>query len=304
MRHLCFAVVTGAALVALSRPADAQRVVPGRDLLDFTIGAIGEAPALAVESAGGLYNPAAPLLAPGGRFRGSVSHVNAQGDRGLSGQVVALEWRPAPRRLVSASVARAAVANIPLTGESSPDALGSVGYDTYVVSAGAGARVHPHVALGFALRYRVGRLDTAQASTIGADAGIVVDGLLGRRDLRLGAASFLWRPGATRNDRPLGTVGADVRVAGRDAMREVRAGASYVGSRGGEQESYGYVSGRLRNVEGRAGLASAARAGASDTRTRLGLGLRYARLFVGIAREESTSGFGTIYQFTLSSIFK
>jgi hypothetical protein len=303
MRHLCFAATLGASLATVPRTAQAQ-AVPGRDLFDFAVGALGEAPALAVESAGGLYNPAALLLAPVGRLRASVSHLNAPGDRGLSGEVVGIEWRPSARRGVAVTIARAGVSDIPRTDDTPTAVGGDVVYDSYLVSAGGTARVLPHVAIGGALRYRVGRLDTASASTVGGDAGVVVDGLLGRHDLRLGASSFLWRPGAKLADRPLATVGADARVVGRAVAREVRLGLSYVGSRGGEQEGYGYVSARLRNVEGRAGVARATRAGEADTRSRLGLGLRYAGLLVGVVREESASGFGPIYQITLSSILK
>lgn len=303
MRHLCFAATLGAALAAAPRVTGAQ-AVPGRDLFDFAIGALGEAPALAVEAAGGLYNPAAPLLAPVGRLRGSVTHLNAPGDRGLSGEVVGLEWRQTPRRAYALTIARAGVSDIPRTDDTPTANGGTVVYDSYLVSAGAAQRLLKHLVVGGALRYRVGRLDTATASTVGADAGVVVDGLLGRRDLRLGASSFLWRPGADRGDRPLASVGADARVVGRSVAREVRLGASYLGSDGGEQEGFGYVSARLRNVEGRAGLARASRGGEADTRSRLGLGLRYAGLLVGVAREESASGFGSIYQITLSSILK
>lgn len=303
MRHLCFAATLGAALAAAPRVTGAQ-TVPGRDLFDFAIGALGEAPALAVEAAGGLYNPAAPLLAPVGRLRGSVTHLNAPGDRGLSGEVVGLEWRPTPRRAYAVTIARAGVSDIPRTDDTPTANGGTVVYDSYLVSAGAAQRLLKHLVVGGAFRYRVGRLDTATASTVGADAGVVVDGLLGRRDLRLGASSFLWRPGADRDDRPLASVGADARVVGRSVAREVRLGASYLGSGGGEQEGFGYVSARLRNVEGRAGLARASRGGEADTRSRLGLGLRYAGLLVGVAREESASGFGSIYQITLSSILK
>jgi hypothetical protein len=160
------------------------------------------------------------------------------------------------------------------------------------------------VAVGAALRYRTGRVDTTQASALGGDAGVLVDGLLGRRDLRLGASSFLWRPNARLDDRPLGLAAVDLRVVGEAPTREVRAGGSYQASRGGETEGYGYLSARLRNVEGRAGVARAERGPYSDTRTRLGLGLRYARLLVSVAREESASGFGSMYQFTLSSILQ
>jgi hypothetical protein len=305
MRHLCFVASLGASLAVAPSRAAAQRAVPGRDLLDFPVGALTEAPALASEAAGGLYNPAAILLGDAGRLRGSVTHVNAPGDRGLSGQLLGLEWRQRPMRAFAFTAARAAVQGIPRTSEASPTTdLGSVAYDTYVLSAGGAQRLLRHVSIGAALRYRTGRVDTTQASAVGGDAGIVVDGLFGRRDLRLGASTYLWRPDARFDDRPLVLGAADVRLAGREAAREVRLGGSYLGSRGGESEGYGFLTGRLRNVEARAGVARAARAGYTDTRTRLGLGLRYARLLVSVAREESASDFGSLYQFTISSIFQ
>ena len=304
MRDLCFVAPLGAALLVGPVQARAQRAVPARDLLDFPVGALAEAPALASEAAGGLYNPAAPLLGAAGRLRGSVTHMNAPGERGLTGELVGLEWRHRPQRVFSFTAARAAVQDIPRRGEEPTQDLGTVPYDTYVLSAGAATRVQRHVAVGVALRYRTGRVDTTQASAAGGDAGIVVDGLLGRYDLRLGASTFLWRPRARFDDRPLGLAGADLRVVGLAATREVRVGGSYLASRGGEAEGYGYVSARLRSVEARAGLARAERGPYVDTRTRLGLGLRYARLLVSVAREESASGFGSVYQFTLSSILQ
>ncbi|MDF1502164.1 hypothetical protein [Roseisolibacter sp. H3M3-2] len=303
MRHLCFAAAIGAAVTAAPGGLGAQ-AVPGRDLLDFTVGALGEAPALATAAAGGVYNPAAPLLAASGRIRGSLAHVNAPGERGLTGEALGLEWRPRPGRAVAFSVLRAGVADIPRRGDDPTTDLGTVPYDTYVVSLGAAARVQPHVALGAAMRWRAGRVDTTSASELGADVGVVVDGLLGRRDLRLGASTFLWRPRADADDRPLVLFGADARVVGRAPEREVRLGASFQGAAAGEQEGYGFLSGRLRNVEARAGLARATLGAESDTRTRLGLGLRYARLLVQVTREDSPSRFGSIYQITLSSVFK
>ena len=305
MRFLWFAAPLGVALVIAPRAAAAQ-AVPGRDLFDFTVGALAEAPALAIESAGGLYNPATLLLAPVGRLRASVAHLNAQGDRGLTGEVLGVEWRARPRLAGALSVARIGLSGIPLTTES-PDVMPgmTVAYDSFVFSGGVAYRPVRHIALGGALRYRAGRVDTVRAGRAGADAGIVIDGLLGRHDLRLGASTFLWRPRALRDDRPLGTLGADARVVGSTVAREVRLGASYLGSRGGERETYGYITGRLRNVEGRAGLARAARAdGDAESRVRLGLGLRYARFHVAIAREEGESALGSIYQFTLSTLLK
>ena len=168
MRHLCFAAVIGAvAGSGLAAPhGAAAQGVPGRDLLDFPLGALGEAPALATEAAGGLFNPAAPLLGAAGRVRGSVSHVNAPGERGLSGQLVGVDWRLRPRTVLSISGARAGVGSIPRTGASPDIEPGEVTYDTFLVSGGVAHRVLRHLAVGTAVRYRVGRADTAQASTV------------------------------------------------------------------------------------------------------------------------------------------
>ena len=294
-----------AAVLAPIARAGAQPV-PGRDLLDFPLGAMAEAPALAGQTAGGLYNPAAPLLgAPSARGRASVALLNAPGDRGLSGELVALDWRVRRRTALSLTAARAGIGGIDRTSTGPQTDLGSVVYDTFVLSVGGAHRPLRHLAVGGALRYRTGRSDTTTASLWGTDVGVVVDGLLGRRDVRAGVSSFLWGPGRRSEERPALLAGADGRVWGATRSREVRVGGSFLTSRRGERESYGFAAGRLRTVEGRVGVARAARFDSPvQTRLRLGFGLEYARFQVGIAREESDPGFGPIYQFTLSTLLR
>lgn len=305
MRLPCYAAKLGiAALLALPGRAAAQPV-PGRDLLDFPLGVMAEAPALATQTGGGLYNPASLLIGRGARGRASVALLNAPGDRGLRGELAALEWRVRPTAAISVSAARAGIGGIDRTTSDPLTELGSVVYDTFVLSAGGAVRPLRHLSVGAAVRYRMGRSDTTRAAAWGTDVGLVADGLLGRHDVRLGAASFLWQVGGDGSERPAVLAGVDGRLWGVAPAREVRAGGSYLASRRGEREAYGYVAGRLRAVEGRLGLARARRFDSPpQLRLRLGFGLEYARFHVGIAREESDPGFGPIYQFTLSTLLR
>ena len=65
-----------------------------------------------------------------------------------------------------------------------------------------------------------------------------------------------------------------------------------------------HASARTRMFELRGGLARQSAYGFSTTRLRLGLGLRYARYLVGVAREEGTAGLGSTYQFLLTTVFR
>jgi hypothetical protein len=301
----CFAATLGiAALIAFPARVVAQPV-PGRDLLDFPLGVMAEAPALATQTGGGLYNPAALLLGRDARGRASVAVLNAPGDRGLQGGIAALEWRVRPSAALAVSAARAGIGGIDRTTTDPLTELGSVVYDTYVLSTGVAVRPLRHVAVGTAVRYRMGRSDTTRAGVWGTDFGVLADGLLGRYDVRVGASSFLWQAGEREDARPSLLAGAEGRVWGVARAREVRVGGSYLASRRGEREGYGYLAGRLRAVDGRLGLAQARRFDSpAQMRVRLGFGLEYARFHVGIAREESDPGFGPIYQFTLSTLLR
>ena len=306
MRDMLFATSWWGALVLAASSANAQSV-PGRELLDFPVGALVEAPALATQASGGLYNPAALLLVPtanpGGRIRVALAQLSSPGERGLSGQIASVSYQPRPRWVAALTLARVAVDGIDRTETTPETILGDVLYDAFVISGGGAWRVHRHVVAGAAVRYRLGRADTTHASMAGADAGIVVDGLLGRRDVRLAVSSYLWSPSAERGDRPAVYAAADGRVVGDSAAREGRLGYSYGASRGGGTEMYAYAAGRWRYVEARAGVVRISAFGDEVTRPRFGVGLHYARLSAGVARE--TGGWiGPITQFTLSTAFR
>jgi hypothetical protein len=84
----------------------------------------------------------------------------------------------------------------------------------------------------------------------------------------------------------------------------MRGGYSF--SRGGSTsgEHYVFASGRVRNLEGRLGTARTISTDGAEWRTRLALGLQYARFSVGVAREQSGAVLDPLYQFTISSVFK
>jgi hypothetical protein len=305
MRDLLFAASCGGALFLAASPGNAQSV-PARDLLDYPVGALADAPALASGPVGGIYNPA--TLAPGRRdastrsLRLTLGKLGSPGERGLNGELVHLAAIPFPRLGVALTAVHASIIPIPRTGADPFAVLGDAQYGSWMASASGAWRVQRHVSLGVAARYRYGQMDSTTAGALGGDAGVVVDGLLGRYDVRLATASYLWRPNATRDDRPGMFAGADARVVGTSATREGRLGYSYSASRGGPRESYVFGTGRYRYFEATAGLVRATAYGHSAILNRIGAGLHYARLFAGVASEMGTFA-GNIYQITFSTGF-
>ena len=80
MRCLSFAAC---AALLLPSPSDAQQI-PGRDLLQYPLGTLAEAPALATETGDGFQNPAAIRLPPGALIRGTVVALRTPTDASAS----------------------------------------------------------------------------------------------------------------------------------------------------------------------------------------------------------------------------
>jgi hypothetical protein len=309
---MLFAASIGGALGLSTTVTNAQSVpvspaVPGRALLDFPLGTVGEVPALATAAGGGLFNPAAILAGAPPRLRVSVAQLNAAHDRDVDGQIVTLAARWG-RSALGIDVARMGVSALDRTGDTDPQSLGSVPYDAYLASLiGAhrfGGPFAGHLTLGAAARLRVARADTVTASSGALDVGAVADGLLGRRDVRLAVASYLWTPGREAVERPGLHLGADARVAGANDAHEARLGVGRDLTRDGTAETGVYATGRWGFAEARAGVARSSGFGSHETLTRLALGVRSARLAVGVGREDSDTGFGGMWQFTLSTQLK
>lgn len=303
MRHLLFAASIGAALCLSTQVTNAQSVpVPGRGLLDFPLGTLGEVPALATATGGGLTNPATLVIGSAGPLSASIASLNAAGQRGVDGQFASVAGQQGAVTL-GASVARLGVGGLDHTGDSDPQVLGTVPYSTYLISAVAARRLggplRNRLALGMALRYRSAHLDTTSASTALADLGAAADGLFGRRDVRLGVSTYLWRPGAESVERPGIHAGGDLRVVGPDATHEARLGLAYDATRGATREQGVYVAGRWTSIEARAAMVRASDFDDRQTRARFALGFRSRRLLVGVGHEATAGGFGSIWQFTL-----
>lgn len=310
MRHMLFAASFGAALGLRTLPVNAQSVpsappavVPGRALLDFPLGTIGEIPALSDAAGGGLFNPAAILPLRPVRLSAAIAALSATANRGVDGQVATVVGTRGFTAL-GLNYARVSVGGLERTGDSDPTVLGTIPYYASVASVMAahrvGGPVKRRLVVGLAARYRAGRSDTLNGGTGAVDVGGVADHLGGRLDLRVAVASYLWRPGAGPHMPGL-HVGADARVAGRDEEHQARMGLAWDNTRGGTRETGLYASGRWGVAEARAAIARADGFQSTATRTRLGVGFRGTRFAVGVGHEGSNPGFGSLWQFSLST---
>ncbi|MCU0624678.1 MAG: hypothetical protein MUF53_12570 [Gemmatimonadaceae bacterium] len=293
---LAIAVQSGCSSVAL-----AQRV-PGRDLWDFPVGALADAPALAGVTGGGLYNPSSPLQAgrPKGRMVIGVTALEASADQGVEGQIVHGTWFRGPTSAFTISVARSAVGGIVRTG-TDPQGQGNVPYDSWVTSIGSAHSVTRHLVVGAAARYRTGRADAETGQTIAADLGLTVQHLP-LLDARLGVSSFLWRPGREIDDRSAASVALDARVLGPRDARGLRVGTSRQWSRRGASETFTSLRARFDVLELVAGSASTRRFGDRNARARFGVNFHFARYSAGISREDGVSRLAPTYQFSLHTL--
>jgi len=282
--------------------SEAQRF-PGRDLLDFPIGTLAEAPALALDSGDGFQNPAAIRLAEGTRARGTAIALNTGTDRGVSSQLIAVAANVPGRFTVGLSAVHAGISGIAETADD-PQPIGDdIPYSTFVVSLTGARESTRHITSGLALRYRTGEVDGVNRSTFGLDGGLLVERLFGL-DARFGISSFMWGPGGGEGSDASYTGAVDSRVIGADSTRQARLGYSYTAGEGAAGGHYVFATGRYSRWIARVGVARTSAFGASDTSIRLALILRYARYTVGLSREESAGGFDPTYQFVLSGVFR
>ena len=299
MRCLNFAAAVAILPIAAS---EAQRF-PGRDLLDFPIGTLAEAPALALDSGDGFQNPAAIRLAEGTRARGTAIALNTGTDRGISSQLIAVAANVPGRFTVGLSAVHAGISGIAETADD-PQPIGDdIPYSTFVVSLTGARESTRHITSGVALRYRTGEVDGVNRSTFGLDGGLLMERLFGL-DARFGISSFMWGPGAGEGSDASYTGAVDLRVIGADSTRQARLGYSYTSGEASAGGHYVFATGRYSRWIARVGVARTSAFGANDTSIRLALILRYARYTVGLSREESAGGFDPTYQFVLSGVFR
>jgi hypothetical protein len=297
MRRLIFA---GMLCGTVSASSAAQRV-PGRDLLDYQLGTGGEASAIATETGDGVWNPATLMLPRGARARLAAGALVSAPEQGIDAQLLVASIAVPGGVTVGLSVLRAAVEGLVHT-ETDPQSLGGdIPYHTTLASIGAAYRLRSRVTAGAALRYRQGQLDGVRRGVAGADVGLLVDGL-GPLDGRIGVSSFLWQPGSARG--AMLSASGDIRLLGSDSAHEARVGYGGSVTRGGGREHYFVGSARSSRLSARAGVARQEEFGSQQWRSRLGVGLHYARYTIVVTREENGAGLDPTYHLTLSALIR
>ncbi len=286
-------------MMAAADSTGAQRV-PGRDLLQLPLGTMDRPAALGGSVGDGLGNPASIVADSGIRARVSAVALQTPADQGVTARLVGISIALPERFAAGLSLGRASVSNLFRT-ETDPQTIGpDLAYSTSIVSVSVARQHSAHVAVGVAARYRWGEMDRDRNGAICMDGGIRAVHLM-PFDASVGASTFLWRPANASDERTTLNLGADLRVAGEEDRLEARLGYGASLTEGAEREDFGYAAGHYGIWEARGGLARLDALGNVSWHPRLGLQLHYDQYLVGVAREESGSGLGAIYQFTLSA---
>jgi hypothetical protein len=298
MCRMTFAAV--AALVVLSpfHGLQAQQV-PGRDLYQFPLGMLAEPASLAAAAGGGFWNPATLALRTGERLLLSATSLNTPIEQAVSAQLGTVAYRVAPRLTVGVQVAQASVTDLIRTDTDPQSIGGEIPYRSTIVSAIAAA-TRGGASFGVALRRRSGEMDFTTGHATSLDVGGTME-RPGGVPVRLAASTFL-RSVTGKGDR-VTTLAAAEGLLPFKAI-DVRAGLAFQRERESGSEIFAFGSARTKMLEIRGGLARQSAYGSTTTRPRLGLGLRYARYLVGVAREEGTAGLGSSYQFLLTTVFR
>jgi hypothetical protein len=287
------------ASVAIAHSAGAQRV-PGRDLLEFPLGLLAEAPGLSRIMTAGLWNPANVALRPGDRVEVGIAALVTSSDQAVQSKLVGADYRVRHDLTASLSVMQASVSDIFKT-ETDPQTLAEIPYGTTLLSAGVAAHRGLH-SVGFATRYRWGTIDTEQRGALSVDGGLLLDHPFDI-PVRLAASTFLFTP-KRGEEGPTYILAGDIPVAGNDSSWKTRAGYSFTQAAERGSESYSFLTVRYRQLDASTGIAQGTAFGNVNTRLRIGLGLRYARYTVAVAREAGVVGIGGTYQFLLTSAYR
>ena len=285
-------------------PLDAQPI-PGRDLLEFPIVAIAEAPALATLSRTGLWNPATILFSPEQRARIVAAALDGSSEQGITAQLVAFAVPLGPSTAIGFTGLRATVSGLVRT-EGDPQSVGpDIPYGTLLLSTNLAHRIGRILDAGIAVRIQRGEMDTDVRTGGMVDVGFLLHSITSR-DIRVAASTFLMRSGfgsGSGADTRL-SAATDLRLLGASSERQLRGGYSYARTPSLSSEHYLFASGRLEMLELNAGVLRTLSHGSRTDRSRFGIGLRSETVFVGLAREENTAGIAPTYQVAISSYFR
>jgi hypothetical protein len=296
LKPMCRIMFAAVAAAAAMSPLRAQQV-PGRQLFDFPLGTMAEAPALASTVGGGLWNPATIALHDGDRLLASVAALTSDIEQGVSMQLGTLAYAVRPGLTAGVSVASASVSEL-LRTDTDPQTIGdAVPYNSTIVS-GLLAAARGFSSFGVAIRRRAGTVDRVTGHATSIDIGGVVDRPLGL-PLRAGVSSFLVSP--SRDQERASGLGAVEGYLPRTAG-DARIGIAWQQDEGGGSERFVYAAGHAGLFDLRGGVAQQRAFGSSTTRVRLGVGIHYGHYLVGVAREDGTAGLGASYQFVLRTV--
>jgi hypothetical protein len=297
MSRFTFAAL--ASFVATSAVAAQQ--VPGRDLLEFPIGLLAEAPPLSSQMPGGLWNPGRITPPTGTRGSIGVAALTTPTEQGVDLAMLGGEYRVRRNLTMSLSYAQASVRDIFRTTTDPQTTPGEIPYETSVISLGAATARGP-VSIGVAARLRSARFDDERSSVGSFDVGGVYDRVAGT-PLRIAASTFLLSPSRSREESAY-SAAADLPLLSRDSVFNVRGGLSVSHTDGRGREDYLFATSAYRELEASAGIAQTAEFGHTTRRLRLGVGLRYAGYTVAFAREDGAGGIGASYQFLLKRFIR
>jgi hypothetical protein len=298
VKYMSRLIFAAAASLAFSLAAAAQ--VPARDLLEFPLGTLAEAPALSTQMAGALWNPAASVLPHDARYKLGLAALTTPYEIGVEAKLLGAAFALRNHITGSVSLAQVSVTDIFHT-ETDPQSLGdAIPYGTSVLSAGAATK-RGATSYGLAARYRWGSLDTATSGAFSLDGGLISERTFGT-PVRVALSTFLLNPGNTEPTTFLAA--ADVPLPLQDSSWTVRAGLSMQTTQGRGQESYLFTTARYRLFDARVGISQSNAFGNVNRRARLGVGVRIGRYAVALSREDNVAGFGATYQFLLTSVFR
>ncbi|HEY4129568.1 MAG TPA: hypothetical protein VGM50_03075, partial [Gemmatimonadaceae bacterium] len=265
MSRFTFAVLVSAVVASASSPVAAQQV-PGRDLLEFPIGLLAEAPPLSSRMAGGLWNPAASALGSDARGEIGFAGLTTSKDQGVSLEMLAGEYRFRPSTTFSLTYTQASVSDIFRTDTDPQTLPGEIHYATSLLSGGLATKIRPDITVGVAARYRWAAIDTANTGVLSVDAGAIVDHVAGT-PLRVALSTFLFSPSRSREAATY-EAAVDGPVYHRDSTVAVRAGVSVDHTDGRGHEGYVFTTATYHEFDASAGLVQSRAYGTSDQRVR------------------------------------
>lgn len=298
MSRLAFAAF---ASVILSASTAAQEV-PARDLLEFPLGLMADAPALSSRMPASLWNPASRAMTAAQRAEIGVAGLTTPQAQGVQLDMIAAEYKFRPNLSLAFSFAQASVSDILRTAGDPQSLGGEIPYGTNLVSLGVATIARPSRlgawSAGVAARYRWATVDDSRAGAVSTDAGVIVDHLLGT-PVRGAASTFLFSPNRSR-DVATYMLAIDAPVYRRDSTTTVRLGYSLAQTPSHGRDDYAFTSIDRRWLDVSGGFDWSTAFGDRDRRLRLGIGLRYSSYVVAFAREEGSAGLGANYQFLLT----